>query len=66
MVCGGADCVCRARFTGWFCEGAASWVVGASSDRNSMAAVWGGLGNGIDIEPIESWLLLAKLELLFE
>ena len=26
VVCGRADCVCRARFAGWFCGGAASWV----------------------------------------
>jgi hypothetical protein len=63
---GGADCVCRASFAGWFCEGVASWVVGANSDRHSMTAVWGGLGNGIEIEPVESWLLLAGLELLSE
>ena len=25
-----------------------------------MAVVWGGLGNGIDIEPTESWLLFKK------
>ena len=31
-----------------------------------MTAVWGGLGNGIEIEPVESWLLLAGLELLSE
>jgi len=62
VVCEGADCVCRACFAGWFCEGAASWVVGASSDRHSMT-VWGGLGDGIDIEPTESWLLFVRLEL---
>ena len=49
MVSGGTDCVCRARFAGWFYEGAASWILGASSDRLSMAVVWGGLGDGIDI-----------------
>ena len=38
VVCGGADCVCRAHFVGWFCEGAASWVVGANSDRHSILA----------------------------
>ena len=41
VVCGGGGCVCHARFAGWFYEGAASWVVGASSDRHSMAAVGG-------------------------
>ena len=51
MVCGGADCVCRARFTGWFCEGASSWVVGAKSDRHLMAVARGGLGDGINIDP---------------
>jgi hypothetical protein len=65
VVCRGADCVCHARFAGWLCGGAASWVVaiGASSFRHSMAVVWGGLGDGIDIE---SWLILDRLELLCE
>jgi hypothetical protein len=45
--------------TFWFCEGAASWLVSASSDRHSMAVVWDGLWDGIDIEPTESWLLLS-------
>ena len=58
MVCGGADCVCRAHFAGWFFWGAASWLVGASSFRHSIPVVWGGLGDGIDIEPTESRLLL--------
>ena len=49
VVCGGGGCVCHARFAGWFYEGAASWILGASSDRLSMAVVWGGLGDGIDI-----------------
>jgi hypothetical protein len=66
VVCGKADCVCRARFAGWLCEGAASWVVGVSSDRHSMAVVWGRLGDGIGIEPTESWLLFVGLELLCE
>ena len=54
MVCGGVDCVCRACFSGWFCEGAASWVVGTSLDRHLMAVVWGRLGDGTDIKPTES------------
>ena len=28
-----------------------------------MTGVWGGLGDGIDIEPTESWLLFVRLEL---
>ena len=66
LVYGGADCVCHARFAGWFCGGAASWVVGASSFRHSMAVVWGRLGDGIGMEPTESWLLFDRLELLCE
>ena len=62
----GAVGVCRARCAGWFCGGAASWVVGASSDRHSMAVVWGGLGVGIDTEPSELWLLFVRLKLLCE
>jgi hypothetical protein len=31
-----------------------------------MAVFWGGLGDGIDIEPTESWLLFVRLELLCE
>jgi len=31
-----------------------------------MAVVWGGLGNGLDIEPTDSWLFLVRLELLCE
>ena len=60
VVCGGADCVCRACFAGYFCEEATSWVVGARSFRHLMAVVWGGLGEVIGIEPTESdsWLLL--------
>jgi hypothetical protein len=54
VVCGGVDCVCRACFSGWFCEGAASWVVGTSLDRHLMAVVWGRLGDGTDIKPTES------------
>jgi hypothetical protein len=54
-VCGKVDCVCRARFAGWFCGGAASWVVGASSFRHFIAALFGGLRDGLNIEPIESW-----------
>ena len=72
MVCGEGDCVCRARFAGWFCGGAASWVVGAISFRHSiaqplLAVVWGGrLEDVIDIEPTESRLLFYRLELLCE
>ena len=33
-------------FCWWFCEGATSWAVGVSSDRHSIAVVWGGLGDG--------------------
>jgi hypothetical protein len=66
VVCGVADGVCCARYAGWFCEEATSWVVGASADRHSMAVVWGGLGDGIDIEPTESSLLFVRLEVLCE
>ena len=52
--------------TFWFCEGAASWLVSASSDRHSMAVVWGGLGDGLDNEPTELWLNFVRLELLCE
>ena len=53
-------------FCWWFCEGATSWAVGVSSDRHSMAVVWGGLGDGLDNEPTELWLNFVRLELLCE
>ena len=56
VMCGSRLCL---PCTFWFCEGAASWLVSASSDRHSMAVVWDGLWDGIDIEPTESWLLLS-------
>jgi len=31
---------------GWFCWGAASWIVGAGSDVHLMAAVFGGRVEG--------------------
>jgi len=39
-------------------------VVGASSLRHSMAVVWGGLGDGLDIEPTESWLLSVTMVIM--
>ena len=41
VVCEGADCVCRACFAGWFCEGAASWVVGQAFNDWCLGRVGG-------------------------
>jgi hypothetical protein len=49
---------------GFVRERQASWVVGASSDKHLMAVACGRLGDGIDNEPIESRLILVRLELL--
>jgi hypothetical protein len=56
-------CGLCARFAGWFCKGVTSREVGAGSDSRSMAAVYGGLRGGIDIEPTESWLLFIWFKL---
>jgi len=46
--------------------GAASCLVGAGSERHTMTAVCGWLGDGADIAPTQSWILFVWLKIICE
>ena len=58
-----ASCVCRARFACWYWERVSSWLVGAGSERQVIAAV---CGSGIGDVLIELWFLFIWLDTLCE